>query len=159
MDKQAFADRLMACEQTLYRVSCAMLREEADRRDALQETALRAFGKRHTLRDPALFSTWVTRILINECRNIQRRQQRISPVEDVFAVAEEASANAGPSDLRRTLDALPERHRLPLLLHYLEGYSLAEIAQILRIPLGTVKYRLHAARKVLRVQLEDEEVR
>lgn len=156
MDKQAFTERLIACERTLYRVSCAMLRDEADRRDALQETALKAFTKWHTLRDSALFGTWITRILINECRNIQRRQQRVSPVE---SVAEAAIPMEAHTDLRQAMDGLPERHRLPLLLHYLEGYSLAEVAGMLRIPLGTVKYRLHAARKALRLQLEDEEVR
>lgn len=157
MDKQAFADRFMACEQTLYRVSCAMLREEADRRDALQETALKGFSKRHTLRDASFFSTWLTRILINECHNIQRRQQRVSPVE--LAVADTAAPDMEPSALRPLLDALPEKQRLPLVLHYLEGYRLTEIAQMLRVPVGTVKYRLHAARKALRLELDDEEVR
>ena len=52
------------------------------------------------------------------------------------------------------LSAVPEKLKVPLLLHYLEGFSVAEVAQILRIPQGTVKSRLHHARKRLRVEWE-----
>ena len=69
----------------------------------------------------------------------------------------ERPAPQGDTELRLALDALPERYRLPLVLHYLEGFSVEDIARTLRMPSGTVKYRLHQARKALRVELDGEE--
>ena len=61
-------------------------------------------------------------------------------------------------DLSNELSALPEKLRTPLLLHYLEGFSLEEVAAVLHVPVGTVKSRLHLARKALRLELEKEDV-
>lgn len=58
--------------------------------------------------------------------------------------------------LRERLLALPEKLRTPLLLHYLEGFSLEEVARMLRLPQGTVKSRMHRARKILRLEMEKE---
>jgi len=62
-------------------------------------------------------------------------------------------------ELRAAIDALPEKLRTPLLLHYMEGFSEREIAGVLGIPVTTVKSRLYRARKALRMELEDAEVR
>ena len=59
--------------------------------------------------------------------------------------------------MRDELARLPEKLRLPLLLHYLEGFPLEEVARMLRLPVGTVKSRLHQGRRALRLQLEKEE--
>ena len=72
MDKQEFADRVHAMQERLYRMTYGQLREEQDRRDAVQEAILKAWQSRERLRDPAYFETWLIRILINECHNIQR---------------------------------------------------------------------------------------
>ena len=93
-------------------------------------------------------------ILVNECRNIQRRwKKRGEPLDESRAALEEAPPDPG---LRDALMALPERLRLPLVLHYLEGYSLREISSILKIPQTTVKSRLHQARGALRRELSTE---
>ena len=62
------------------------------------------------------------------------------------------------AELRLVLNAMPEKHRLPLVLYYLEGFTVEEVAQTLHVPIGTAKYRLHQARKALRVELDGEEV-
>ena len=61
------------------------------------------------------------------------------------------------AELRMLLEGLPEKQRIPLVLHYLEGFSLEEIARTEHMPLGTVKYRLHQARKMLWVEWDGEE--
>ena len=81
MDKQEFADRVHAMQERLYRLAYGQLREEQDRRDAVQEAILKAWQSRERLRDEAYFETWLVRILINECHNIQRAGRRIFPVE------------------------------------------------------------------------------
>lgn len=153
MDEQSWLNAMRGAESALYRVTCAMLPQEHDRRDAMQETALRAWEKRGTLRETAYFQTWAVRICVNVCRDMKRRARVTAPVETV----PDAPSPARDNDFRLLLDALPEALRLPLVLHYLEGMDIREVARALRIPEGTVKYRLHQARKRLRVELDEEE--
>ena len=89
------------------------------------------------------------RILINECKRLRTHRR---PVVSVPAAPFE------PDDrpLHDALQAMDERYRLPLVLHYLEGYSLEEIAWLLRVPTGTVKSRMHAGRRKLRDILEED---
>ena len=68
MDREEFTRAVLEYEKTLYRVAKSMLGSEADCADAAQNALLRAWERLHTLRDPAYFKTWLTRILINECR-------------------------------------------------------------------------------------------
>lgn len=156
MTKQEFAERVLEREKTLYRTARAMLRQEADQKDAVQEAIAKAWCKRGTLRDDSMFATWLTRILINECREILRRQRRIVLIdrwrEDALVTRD--APDIGEID--EALDALPEKLRLPTVLHYMEGFPLKDIARALGIPLGTVKARLHDARKALRMELEDQ---
>lgn len=72
MDKQEFTARVLAMEGRLYRISRGLLAEEQDRLDAAQEAVIRAWQNLSRLRHEEFFETWLTRILINECRNIQR---------------------------------------------------------------------------------------
>ena len=153
MDDKVFTQKLLESEGMLYRVAASLLPGEADRMDAMQETALKAWQNRQTLREEARFSAWITRILVNECRNVYRRQKRLVLMDAV----PETSVQERDPQLRLMLEALPRRHREVLVLFYLEGFSIQEIAGILHLPQGTVKYRLHAARKAMKVELSGEE--
>ncbi|MCH5286171.1 MAG: RNA polymerase sigma factor [Christensenellaceae bacterium] len=153
MDEQVWLARMREAEESLYHVACAILTSETDRRDAMQETALRAWEHRRSLRNEAYFKTWATRIAINVCRDIMRKNRRVMPVEGL----PERPAPELPSELHLTIEGLPERLRLPLVLYYLEGFSVEETARALGLPEGTVKFRLHQARKALRVELDGEE--
>ena len=153
MDEQTFLTCLQAAENTLYHVACTLLRSEADRCDALQDTALRAWQHRDTLRQREYFTTWAVRILINVCRSMGRRQGRMVPTDTL----QDRPAPEGDTELHLVLDAMPEKHRLPLVLFYLEGFSIQEMARALGIPAGTVKYRLHQARKALKLEMNDGE--
>ena len=153
MDEQVWLEKMREAETSLYPVACAILDSETDRRDALQETALRAWEHRRSLRNEAYFKTWVTRIAVNVCRDILRKSRRVTPVETL----PDTPAPETPRELYATIESLPERLRLPLVLHYLEGYSVEETARVLGLPSGTVKFRLHEARKALRIELDGEE--
>lgn len=78
MDKEEFTRAVLEYESTLYRVAKSMLGSEADCADAAQNALLRAWEKQHTLRDTAYFKTWLTRILINECRAMLRQRAKFS---------------------------------------------------------------------------------
>lgn len=156
MNKQEFTARVMAMENRLYRISCGMLECHPDRMDAVQETIFKAWANLNRLREEKYFETWITRILINECHNIQSARRRTTPMENLPEMK-----HMPPSDemkaLRDALAALNMDLRLPVLLYYMEGYKMREIAQILRIPEGTVKTRLARAKRELRFLLEEEE--
>ena len=153
MDEQTWLERMREAETSLYHVACAILNSEADRRDAMQETALRAWEHRRTLRNEAYFKTWVTRIAVNVCKDLIRRNKRTIPVSEM----PEGPAQESPSELYMTIEGLPEKLRLPLVLYYLEGFSVEETARALGLPSGTIKFRLHEARKALRVELDGGE--
>lgn len=153
MTEQSWLENMQAVEKTLYHVTCAMLREEYDRRDAMQETALRAWEKQRTLREEAYFRTWAVRICVNVCRDLQRKCRPVLSTED----APDIPAPVADVELKLLLDTLPETLRLPVLLHYLDGLSVEETARALGIPGGTVKFRLYQARKRLRIELTELE--
>ena len=156
MDKDDFAARVTTMQQSLYRVAASYLRGEADRLDAVCEAIARAWEKRGALRDERLFSTWITRILIRECVNIQRRQRRSVPV-DVLPEQIQEEENSDVRSLREAIETLPQRQRTMLVLHYMEGFSTDEVARALRVPGTTVRSRMHRARLRLRAELDGKE--
>lgn len=152
MEKERFTQVLLDMTDTLYRVSATQLRQQADREDAVQECLRRAWEKCHRLRDERYVQTWVIRILLNECHRIQRRMARTLPAEEVPAVARDSIQTS----LKETLMQLDEKYRTPILLHYIEGYSVAETADMLHMPQGTVKTRLSRGRTALKAILNEE---
>ena len=150
-----FIQRVRACERRLYRVARTMLPQECDCEDAVQEALLRAWDRRETLRQEAYFDTWLIRILINQCKSFYRRRppEPAELTEDIVQVSSEETPLLG------ALMALPRKQRVTLELHYIEGYSVAETARILRLPEGTVKWRLKRGRELLKQSLNREEAR
>lgn len=153
MDKEAFGAQAMAMRDTLYRVSATLLRREADREDAVSEAIAKALVKLPGLRRPEAFQAWMIRILINECYNILRHNKREISVEEVPDVY---FAPVDSRELYRAFHALEEKYRLPMVLHYVEGYSVEEVARMLRRPEGTIKSQLMRGRKMLRETLDGE---
>lgn len=152
MDAAEMGQRIIAMTDTLYRVSASLLRGEHDREDAVQSAIEIAFRRSGSLRDADKLRPWLIRILTNECFAIMRRAKREVPAETL----PEAAATDELSDLRRAVDALEPGLRLPVLLHYMEGFSTKEIAQAMHLPQGTVLSRMNKARKVLRDMHEEE---
>ena len=154
MTREDFGERVTALQNRLYRVARGYLRSEPNCLDAVSEAILKAWQKRATLRDERLFETWLIRILIRECVNIQRGQKRVVPMETLPEEMMEPPADH--PELRDALDSLPQEQRVAVVLHYLEGYSVAEIASLLHTFRGTVSSRLHYARLTLRNLLKED---
>lgn len=144
-------------QQSLYRVAASYLHGEADRLDAVCEAVARAWEKRGTLRDERLFSTWLIRILIRECVSIQRRQRRTVPVEALPEQAQEDESDAVRS-LREAIETLPQRQRTMVVLHYMEGYDVREVARIMGTTRGAVCAGLSRARETLRRRIGEDMV-
>ena len=154
MTKEAFVRQVEAMKGPMHRVAYAYLRQESDRLDAVQEALLKAWRALPKLKNEAYFQTWLIRILIRECVNIQRHQCRMIPTETVpDRPAEENSQNPG---LRDAILALPEKLRNVIVLYYMEAYSVEEISKALRVPRGTVCSRLARAREQLKRTWKEE---
>lgn len=152
MDKNFFVQEIDAHSGMLYRVAFTILRNDDACRDALQDAVLKAWEKRHTLRQERYFRTWITRILINTCYDAQKKRKRIVYLDEL---PEPVSSPPDPS-LQLALQSLPEKLRLPLVLFYSEGMSYDEIAQTLKLPQSTVRGRIHRAKAELRKELDAE---
>lgn len=156
MDKERFTQLAMVQQRRMYRIAVSYTASSADAEDAMQEALLRAWSKRHTLRDEALFATWLTRILINECKTLLRKRKHQTTVAD-WPVLAAPPEDEQAATVRRALFALPEKYRMPLVLNLLEGYTLKEIAGMLGLPLNTVKTRAARGKKMLEQEVSNHE--
>ncbi|NLO83961.1 MAG: RNA polymerase sigma factor [Clostridiales bacterium] len=155
MTSEHFSSRIEEMTQTLHRVTYTQLNRSCDREDAVGACLLKAWEKRNQLKEERFFQTWLIRILLNECHNIQRKNKRIVLAEDI-EVAAAIPQTPQDKELRDTLTELEEKLRLPIILHYIEGYSIDEVAKILRLPQGTIKSRMARGRKKLQSMLQEE---
>ena len=153
VDDAPFTRESSALLPGMYRLAMSILHARSDAQDAVQQALLRAWERRARAR-PESFRAWLTRIVINECRNVQRARMRVFPVE------QPQTPQHVPEDvgLYEAIEGLPEKLRTPLLLHYMERYSEREIAGALGVPVTTVKNRLFRARRELKKTLTDSEV-
>lgn len=152
MDEQGFTAAVNQHRDMLYRVSYTVLHNSEDCADALQESLLKAWQRLDTLRDESRFRGWLTRIVVNCSRDmLRKRKVHLSELtEDIPAPQVE------DSHLDEALQLLDERLRLPIVLHYMEGMSVVEISEALRLPQGTVKNRMYRGREKLSEILDKE---
>jgi RNA polymerase sigma-70 factor (ECF subfamily) len=160
-DLDAFETIVRDRMDAVYRLTTAILGDEADARDAAQETFLLAWRELSRLREPEKFEAWLQRVAVNAARMTLRargrRRVREIPSSQVVALASRVAADGGAEADAARLDAalrlLLVDQRAILVLHHLDGRPLAEIATILDIPVGTAKSRLFAARRALEAAL------
>ncbi len=124
--------------------------------DAAQETFVTVQHQIKRLREPAKFRTWLLSIAHNHARNAARKAKRETPMDLWTAAPSAEGATLDREVLRSALQALSEEHRQVVVMHELEGLRYAEIAEVLGIPEGTVKSRLHHAFVQLRARLTGE---
>lgn len=158
MDKQKFGELVMESELSLYRVAKSILYDDNDCADAIGEAVTHAFEKLYTLKKDEFAKTWLVRILINECYKLKRYSQRIMPVgeNEELEVADSLQENADYSELYEAIEKLSSKNRLVIVLYYLEGYSVREIAKMLRIGESAVKNRMARARKEMKEYLKED---
>lgn len=150
-DKEAFQQLMEREAQSLYKAAKAILRNDEDAADAMQETALACWKKIDTLKKDKYFRTWLMRILINNCNTIYRQRARMTAQDAVPEVRfqEDGYANA---EWELFLHCLDEKYRIIIILYYVEGFKTREIAEILQMNENTVRGRMAAARKRLEAQ-------
>jgi len=161
-DAEAFDALVRPRLDPAYRLAVAILRSEVDAQDAVQDAFLAAWRHLRQLHDPGRLDAWLQRIVVNQCRMSLRHRHvvrvreiaELHPTSDRVLSGEptQPGADDGLADadhVRMAFAHLDADQRVILVLHHVEDRPVAEIAATLRVPVGTVKWRLHAARQAL----------
>ena len=154
ISRDAFAQEVRELTDTAFAVTYLILGNSADSEDAMSAAILRAFENRGKLRKRDSFRAWFLQILRHEAYDLLKKRRRLTPVEELPEEAAPEGDDAERLDLRQALQELTDPQRTALLLQQ-EGYDMAEIGQILDVPVGTVKSRISRAKQTLRTLLED----
>jgi RNA polymerase sigma-70 factor (ECF subfamily) len=168
-DPEAFGEIVRRWERRIFALAFGMLGREEDARDATQETFLAAFRNLRGFRGDAKVSSWLHRIAVNQCITRQRRAK----VRGETALEDEAEKNAAvfalpidtsparivenierSSAVRRAVGALPPDLRQVIVMKEFEELTFQEIADVLELPLSTVKSRLYTALRQLQLRLQ-----
>ena len=164
-DQDAFQALVIRHQRYVYNLAYRLLRDRNEAEDLAQEALLRAWRGLGSFRGEAKFTTWLYRIVTNLCYNRLpglRREVMAAGVDDLGTLASpvdrEPAAEAETSEQRAWLHcqiaALPRKYQLVITLFYLQEFSYQEIAQVLGVPLGTVKTHLFRARERLKQQMQ-----
>ena len=154
MDANKFEQLVRDAQDTMYRVSMSMLKNEHDALDCVQNGILKAFENRHKLRKEEYFRSWLVRILINECKQTLKTKSRTELLSDMQLP--EISSRDNPYlsvEIGQAINSLPQKIRLVVIMFYVEDYSIKEIKRVINIPEGTVKSRLNKGRALLKEML------
>ena len=161
--EREFEARLADSSGLAFRVALGVLHNREDAEDVAQEAFVRAYRSFHRLRDRDRFRGWLARIAwrlaLDRRRGTERREQRELAASDPapsLTVEDLAASRQFQERLERAMDQLPEKLRMVLVLAGVQGYDTREVASLLALPEGTVKSRLHAARKQLAEKLRPD---
>ncbi|NUU64181.1 RNA polymerase sigma factor [Paenibacillus agri] len=157
-EEEAFMQMVLGQQRLLYGIAYSYLRSEADALEVLQEATCRAWTKRRSLKDPARFTPWLIRIVINCCNDELKRRKRVltvKPAEPDNNMMEMRSDLR--LDMEQALDGMKPKYRQVLVLKYYRDMTVAEIAEILDRPVGTVKTWLNKGLKHLRGKMKIKE--
>lgn len=153
MNSNVFIEQIQDYERTLYSIGWSMLSNDEDCADAVQETIMKAWKNRGSLKNERWFKTWITRIMINTCKDMLRRRQKVQwiPIDKLDLSAPETEVDDG--EINKAFSTRPEDQKLIMILRYQEGYKIREISDMLSIPMGTVTTRIKRSKSYLKRML------
>ena len=158
-DRSAFVDLMHPRVDGLFALAQRILRDVDRAEDALQDALVIAWRDLRGLRDPDRFDAWLRRVVVRECIDQATRERRrvanlrVLPV-DGPAAPDDLLTLADRDQLERGFERLAPDQRAILVLHHYQGYAPSEIAEILGIPPGTARSRLHHAHRAMRAALD-----
>lgn len=157
---EAFERLVNSVKVKLYKTGMAILKNDDDVCDAIQETLLSAYKNFSSLNHEEYFATWITRILINKCYDIIKKNKKVTYLNEKMEVEEDAAyydRYKEESTVERVLNEIDPDLKLVTVLFYYDGFSVKEISEMINIPEGTVKSRLSRARDKMYDILKKEE--
>lgn len=163
-DKEAMIRLLREIETPLYRTAYYFINDEHDAMDITQEALIRIYTGIGSYREQSQFLTWAQRIVTNLCIDRFRKQKKSANIDDLERVLpsstnveDEVIQKSTSDDIRKAMVKLPAHYRTVLILRYIQDFSYNEIAELMELPLNTVKSHLFRARKLLQQLLHEYE--
>jgi RNA polymerase sigma-70 factor (ECF subfamily) len=162
-DHDAFNQIMRNHEDRVFSVCLRIMGNRDQALDATQETFLTTFRKAEQFKGNSALGTWIYRIAVNTCYDQLRRQKRrqtdpmpehLDPTD--LSAQEEVDSAALRPEIRRALAAIPEDFRAAVILSDIEGLGLPDVAEILGVPVGTVKSRVFRGRRLLAEELGNQ---
>jgi RNA polymerase sigma-70 factor, ECF subfamily len=164
-DCQAFGELVKKYQNRLYNTIVHVVGSHEDAQDIVQDTFVQAFDKLNTFRSRSSFYTWIYRIAFNYSISKLRRKREVLVDYNDEATPKPFDRDDAPEDgllreersrrVREALSVLSDEHRVVLVLRELDDCGYAEISEILDLPIGTVRSRIHRARSEMRYELKD----
>ncbi|MEK3797659.1 sigma-70 family RNA polymerase sigma factor [Peribacillus sp. FSL H8-0477] len=152
-DDAAFTELMDRHKIQLYKMAYSYLRNEDDAVEALQEVTFRAYRALKKIKNPDFFSTWLIRILLNYCMDVQKSKKRM--IVDIEKMEQAAVyQNHKSIEIEQAMKEMETKQRELLELKYFHELKITEIAELWQCPEGTVKTRLYKALKILKSKLE-----
>ena len=150
-DADAFAELVMQYKTDMYKVARGILNNQEDVADAISETILDCFEHMEKLKEEAYFGTWLVRILINNCKNMLRRNGRMEYTDRTEMFEQNISGEDEKTrEFLAYLEPLEEEDRMLMILFYVWGFRVREIAEFLKVNEATVKSRLQRGRRKIK---------
>jgi RNA polymerase sigma-70 factor (ECF subfamily) len=160
-DHEAFEALAIGVSTRLYSVAHLVLRDAYLAEDAVQEALVNAWQRLPSLRDPDRFDAWMYRLVVNACADLGRGRRRIGAeiraIVPALPVSDASGWVADRDQLDRAFRRLRPEQRAALVLHHYLGLPVNEIADVLGVPVGTVKSRIHYGTQVMRAALEADD--
>lgn len=142
----------------LYRLALSHLRRHEDAEDAVQDVFAKYFSASPRFSDDEHERAWLVRVTVNRCRDLARRgkYREHASLDEIAEIPETENGETGL--VLRSVSMLPEKYKTAIVLHYLEGFSVDEIAEMLGASASAVKMRLSRGRELLKTLLDKEEI-
>ena len=156
-DVKSFEYLINELKSYLYCVAMSWVNDEDDAGDAISETIINAYKYIRKLKKDELFKTWITRILINECKKIIKKRNNHLDFDSCNDLAEDEKTYDSDEiiDLEKAIDLLKPELKYVILFFYYYDMSLEEISSVMQIPIGTIKSRLNTAKTRLKEMLKE----
>lgn len=157
-DDEAFSELVTSIQDKLYVTAYSYVANREDALDIVSEGVCRAYTSIRKLKDDKLFNTWITRIIINIAIDVYNKNKRLIKINSIYEDKEQGYYENHDEriDLTKAIEILNPKYKIILQMKYFEGLTLAEIAGVLEMPIGTVKSNLNKALKMLRLELKEE---
>lgn len=160
MCPETFESLIVTVKTKMYKTAIAILKNDEDACDAIQEALLSAYKSFDKLENKKYFSTWIIRILLNKCYDLINTKRKVTYLNQKMEVSETDryyDFYSVESNVEKVLNLIDSDLKVIAVLYYYDEFSVKEISELLSIPEGTVKSRLSRAREKLYVLLKKEE--
>ncbi|MFN6946833.1 MAG: RNA polymerase sigma factor [Cytophagaceae bacterium] len=164
-----FNDLVYSASKSLKYPALKFTHNQSDANDLVQDTILKALKNKNKFKKGTNIKAWLYIIMkntfISNYHKIEKRNNLVDPIDDDYALivpstitSNEGTSNVTMEEINKAINKLDKVFKEPFMMHF-SGYKYEEISQSLKIPMGTVKNRIHVARKVLMEELKDYKIR